>query len=71
MGIEPTSEAWEASILPLYDARSPNNVAKAGTRRKRVVHCAFTPAVRKTPALPDGTGQTVCGKTVFSGGGGF
>jgi hypothetical protein len=23
MGIEPTSEAWEASILPLYDARSP------------------------------------------------
>ena len=22
MGIEPTSEAWEASILPLYDARS-------------------------------------------------
>ena len=24
MGIEPTSEAWEASILPLYDARSRN-----------------------------------------------
>ncbi len=22
MGIETTSEAWEASILPLYDARS-------------------------------------------------
>ncbi len=22
MGIDPTSEAWEASILPLYDARS-------------------------------------------------
>jgi hypothetical protein len=22
MGIEPTSEAWEASILPLYDDRS-------------------------------------------------
>ena len=22
MGIEPTSEAWEASVLPLYDARS-------------------------------------------------
>ena len=22
MEIEPTSEAWEASILPLYDARS-------------------------------------------------
>jgi hypothetical protein len=28
MGIEPTSEAWEASILPLYDARSGTNVAK-------------------------------------------
>jgi hypothetical protein len=25
MGIEPTSEAWEASILPLYDARSAPN----------------------------------------------
>jgi hypothetical protein len=25
MGIEPTSEAWEASILPLYDARSGPN----------------------------------------------
>jgi hypothetical protein len=25
MGIEPTSEAWEASILPLYDARSSSN----------------------------------------------
>ena len=25
MGIEPTSEAWEASILPLYDARSEPN----------------------------------------------
>src|SRR5271165_4179574 len=27
MGIEPTSEAWEASILPLYDARSCANFA--------------------------------------------
>ena len=26
MGIEPTSEAWEASILPLYDARSILNL---------------------------------------------
>jgi hypothetical protein len=26
MGIEPTSEAWEASILPLYDARSSFNI---------------------------------------------
>ena len=29
MGIEPTSEAWEASILPLYDARSIATVANA------------------------------------------
>ena len=28
MGIEPTSEAWEASILPLYDARSVTKVSK-------------------------------------------
>ena len=38
MGIEPTSEAWEASILPLYDARSEAIVpAKwaAGKRRAR------------------------------------
>jgi hypothetical protein len=27
MGIEPTSEAWEASILPLYDARSSLQLA--------------------------------------------
>jgi hypothetical protein len=27
MGIEPTSEAWEASILPLYDARSGGDSA--------------------------------------------
>src|SRR6185312_15474006 len=26
MGIEPTSEAWEASILPLYDARSARSL---------------------------------------------
>jgi hypothetical protein len=28
MGIEPTSEAWEASILPLYDARSASYANK-------------------------------------------
>ena len=28
MGIEPTSEAWEASILPLYDARSAHYANK-------------------------------------------
>ena len=35
MGIEPTSEAWEASILPLYDARSIPKLAKEGIGRKR------------------------------------
>jgi hypothetical protein len=34
MGIEPTSEAWEASILPLYDARSIPKLAKELIRRK-------------------------------------
>ena len=29
MGIEPTSEAWEASILPLYDARSDYKASKS------------------------------------------
>jgi hypothetical protein len=28
MGIEPTSEAWEASILPLYDARFMHYASK-------------------------------------------
>ena len=34
MGIEPTSEAWEASILPLYDARSvqDNSTRDSGLR---------------------------------------
>ena len=34
MGIEPTSEAWEASILPLYDARLLLNLTKVGNTRK-------------------------------------
>ena len=34
MGIEPTSEAWEASILPLYDARSAIKLAKHFRARK-------------------------------------
>jgi len=35
MGIEPTSEAWEASILPLYDARSGDIVPANGLSEKR------------------------------------
>ena len=37
MGIEPTSKAWEASILPLNYARSgkhgQNSIARAGLAR--------------------------------------
>jgi hypothetical protein len=37
MGIEPTSEAWEASILPLYDARSALGIlTHAGGRNNHV-----------------------------------
>jgi hypothetical protein len=36
MGIEPTSEAWEASILPLYDARSEAIVPANGLAEKRL-----------------------------------
>ena len=43
MGIEPTSEAWEASILPLYDARF-------AFLPKRIIHNALTP--RTAPRLP-------------------
>ena len=35
MGIEPTSEAWEASILPLYDARSDGIVPANRLAEKR------------------------------------
>jgi hypothetical protein len=38
MGIEPTSEAWEASILPLYDARSLllGDYTQPSSREKRL-----------------------------------
>ena len=45
MGIEPTSEAWEASILPLYDARSalyaskPVYILQEFSVRKFVLEC--------------------------------
>jgi hypothetical protein len=43
MGIEPMSEAWEASILPLYDARSrlPRRLYITGAPREK--GCALTP----------------------------
>ena len=41
MGIEPTSEAWEASILPLYDARSILKLAKEPCSRKLALRQLF------------------------------
>ena len=37
MGIEPTSEAWEASILPLYDAR-PEAIVPANRAAGKRLH---------------------------------
>ncbi len=37
MGIEPTSEAWEASILPLYDARSLLILLHLGCNQSRIL----------------------------------
>ena len=48
MGIEPTSEAWEASILPLYDARSLDTVAKHGKSGKTgSTECLVTETVQQ------------------------
>ena len=41
MGIEPTSEAWEASILPLYDARSEPNANKPVEVLQEFFACNF------------------------------
>jgi hypothetical protein len=50
MGIEPTSEAWEASILPLYDARSGAIVPANGLAEKR---CPQESKLRSSsPKLP-------------------
>ena len=43
MGIEPTSEAWEASILPLYDARSIPKLAKDASTRKLALRNVLIP----------------------------
>ena len=40
-GIEPVSEAWEASILPLYDARSVLKLAKEAIGRKLALRQLF------------------------------
>jgi hypothetical protein len=54
MGIEPTSEAWEASILPLYDARSMHIVPAKWSSEKPFAAAGtavlFTPpAASQTP----------------------
>ncbi len=43
MGIEPTSEAWEASILPLYDARSFLELSDYTQRGD----CSYRPAISR------------------------
>ena len=45
MGIEPTSEAWEASILPLYDARSAVWLSKLYTTKPLSVPACLRPTV--------------------------
>ena len=50
MGIEPTSEAWEASILPLYDARSFFQRSDYTQRRD----CSYRPAIFHIFQFPAG-----------------
>jgi hypothetical protein len=48
MGIEPTSEAWEASILPLYDARSEPYANKPLCLLQEFFPCIFMLECRVT-----------------------
>src|ERR1700733_13819302 len=62
MGIEPTAQAWEAWVLPLYDARAGSII----TRSPRRANCdrlagflssaeaATRPLLRSRPASPPG-----------------
>ena len=52
MGIEPTSEAWEASILPLYDARSFHQPRLYPIQHLREKPAAQIPHFTKTQAKP-------------------
>ena len=49
MGIEPTALAWEARVLPLYDARSGEEV-----RHSMLIGAAFQPVQSGFSSLPDG-----------------
>ena len=46
MGIEPPCEAWEASILPLYDARTREHNYSTCTSQKQVLGIALFPPRR-------------------------
>jgi hypothetical protein len=57
MGIEPTSEAWEASILPLNYARSGSERDDSITEGKREKR------VRGRRLIDDGTRWERCGQS--------
>ena len=68
MGIEPTSEAWEASILPLYDARSiryTSIILKNLSLRTDATRIVFS--VKGSPAVAQdrGTPSTQCVKMML------
>jgi hypothetical protein len=52
MGIEPTSEAWEASILPLYDARSDYVLPRLYPNSARKVFAIFLYTARRFRRRP-------------------
>jgi hypothetical protein len=58
MGIEPTSEAWEAAVLQLYDARSESYANKPARLLKK-----FFKIEGFAPHLPSGL---VTASTYFS-----
>src|SRR5258707_7429847 len=75
MGIEPTSEAWEASILPLYDARSflTRGLLYPTPDESVQMHATFPSATRKTIAFlgiqrssPSGQFETHPGNVALS-----
>jgi hypothetical protein len=71
MGIEPTAQAWEAWVLPLYDARyslilimSAGNLqtvlgrgAGGRTRRANLAGEIARPAVSRAPVINDAIGR--------------
>jgi beta-glucosidase len=63
MGIEPTSEAWEASILPLYDARSlqRNDYTQSTNARYSPV---YSPNIRRGVGKQNLTCRSSGGKQV-------